>query len=258
MSTDPKPGIFSVHRVSTRTIGLLTLVVVALGSSCTREGGGEQPKAPAGNSNQAPGEGQEAEEETIAQLAYRLRPRLELAVPSSGAPAQNLSPLLDLAQDTPLRARTVLGYGGTEKLPSSKQLAAIEALGTPIASRMAENLKNLQRQDPPLNPEVIVMGDSIGAFKIPIDRPGAEALLLLPEIWDALRASMKEKRPLLAALPSRSRLFFVVDEPKNIKAWGKALQEMHGDASEPMCDRFLQRKNGALVPGKTFAEAAKD
>lgn len=192
----------------------------------------------------------------MAQLSHRLRPRLEVSTPGDGNDAQKMNPLLGLAKDTPLRTRIILGYGGSEKLPSDKQLTAIEALGTPLWERIAENLANLQNREPRILPEVIVLDNRrVSAFKVPMDRPGAEALILMPELWDAF---MKYEKPLVAALPSRDNLFFIIDEPANIKTWALTLQEVMSKASDPMVDRFLRRKDGMLVPGQTFLEASRD
>lgn len=243
---------FSFHRISTVRIWANTLLLVALLGSCTRDSGAGKPDrtvaGPRKTGDQAP------EKETAAQLSYRLRPHLELADPSEGHPEQDLAPLLSLTKETPLRVRMVLAYGGIEKIPSSKELREMEALSTPIWTRVAENLKNLQRQDPPIRPKVFAIDKKISAYKVPIDRPGAEALLLLPELWEALDFG----KPLVAALPDRGGLFFIVDEPENIKTWALTLQEIMGQASNPMCDRFLLRKDGKLLPGKTFEEAGRD
>ncbi len=251
---DMANGNFSIHRISTVALWGSLLLLVALLASCTRDSGGSPPdrRSPDQQSKKPT-----APKETPAQLAYRLRPRLEIADPAEGAPAQTLSPLLNLPQEAPLRVRLVLGYGGTEKLPTTKQLAAFEKLGIPIWSRVSDNLKALRDQEPPIHPRGTASGNTLTAFIIPIDRPGAEALILLPELWDYL-VEQSNGKTFWAALPSRALLFFIVDEPKNVKNMGRALQEIYTKASVPMIDRFLLRKDGKLLPGPTFREAGKD
>mgnify|MGYP006921591022 CR=1 FL=1 len=248
------PRFFSIHKISTTWFPLGLLVLVALPGSCTRDSG--HPPKDSGAVPPVEPKSAKPEEETVAQQSHRLRPRLEVCAPGEGGEAQMMSPLLGLAKDTPLRARIVLGYGGTEKLPTSKQLRDFEALGMPLWKRISGNLADLQSKEPRILPEVIVVDNRrVTGFRVPVDRPGAEALILMPELWDAF---MKYEKPLVAALPSRNDLYFIIDEPDNLKTWGMALQEVMKKASDPMVGRFLRRKDGMLVPDQTFEEAAKD
>jgi len=234
---------------STKLESVAISMLLVLLPACTKDGGSPPPGPGAKTRVETP-------KETPAELSRRLRPRIERADP--GQPTQDLGPLLQIDPALPLRTRLVLWSPRGEALPNVEQQKALDGLGRPLWTIVEENLLALMQGDPkpsgsPITDEVDGELRLFG-MQVLMDRPGLEALILLPRFWDNWVARFE--KPLVAALPDRQHLLFLIDDPALLAQQKDQCQKLFEEAAEPLCDRWIRWDYDAkrLVPGPRFKD----
>ncbi|MEZ5988562.1 MAG: hypothetical protein R3F30_05475 [Planctomycetota bacterium] len=234
---------------STKLESLTISILLVLLTACTKDGGSPPSKPEAKPPVTAP-------KETPEELSRRLRPRIERA--DEGQPTHDLAPLLQLDPALPLRTRLVLWSPRGEALPNDEQQKALDGLGRPLWSIVEENLLALTQNDPkpsgsPITDEVDGKLRLFG-MQVLMDRPGLEALILLPRFWDNWVARFE--KPLVAALPDRQHLLFLIDDPALLEQQKAQCQKLFEEAAEPLCDRWIRwdYDGKRLVPGPRFKD----
>lgn len=191
--------------------------------------------------------------ETPSEKSYRLLPKIV----RSGTRTNLAPPLLRVDEKLGFGIELVLRKPGESRAPTASELAAIEALGTPIPKILARNLSRYLT-DPP--PELDVMqgtgGEKSRIYRLIIDFPGRESLILLPQLWT--RFAEQDHRKICMALPMRTRLLILPrDDKKLLRELAPTLAQEYHESGDPICDRYIFLEDGKLVAGPSFASLAK-
>ena len=243
------------HMYSTIAISASLLAMGLLSPGCTKEAAGppKRLKSPPVRvetlgSRPAP------KDESPEELSYRLRPRLVASPDGSGdleIPAT--APLLALDRGLQLGILLVLRRPGGDEVPGKDELEKIRALGKSLPEILARNLRQLLSDKPaPVLKPIASVKTGLRAAQLMVDRPGIEALILLPEFWDLLEEKYFQRKVVLA-LPGRNKVwFYPAEETELLDSLLQSHFAMHRDSGDPLCKFYIVRKDGRLLPGKRF------
>jgi len=249
------------HMKSTVKSLLCLLGIGILSTACTKDGSVAPAKA-GRSAEQGGGAGKKAAKkpETPEEMSYRLRPRLLQSPDGSGdllIPPD--APLLALDKRLGIGVVLVLRHPGGDELPSKDQLAKILALGKSLPEVLARNLRQLMNNKPrPVLQQTGTVESGPTSAQLIVDRPGIEALVLLPEFWDLLETTHLQRK-LALAMPGRNTVwFYPADEKQLLDSLSPLHFEMYRSSGDPLCASYILRDGDRLVPGKRFAPAEKN
>jgi len=234
--------------ISTRIDLTIAVAAIVALSACDRSSSNTNATGPLVPQATAPPE----PVETPSEKSYRLLPRI---VPS-GSRTNLVAPLLTVAEKLGFGIELQLRKPGESRAPSPAELAEIQALGRPIPELLARNLRRYLT-DPPPELDVIQAtgGVQTRIYRLRIDFPGRESLILLPELWQ--RFAEQDKRRVCMAMPTRNRLMILPrDDAELLRKLASTFDTQYRKGVEPICGHYIFLDNGGLVAGPSFASLA--
>lgn len=196
---------------------------------------------------------------SAAELRFRVYPWL-VRRSSDGASSPELDTSVGLLALDPTCGIAIVPRvrdGNVYREATSAEAALIDGFGSKLATIYRENLARLFTEAGPLT----VVGDPSGPgmrfLDLDTDIAGTEALILLPETWDKVEATLG--RAALLALPDRKLCRFLSAGPWLVNVeMAKDFAKRHREGSTPLAAGFLWRDATRIRVGPSFAGLAQD
>lgn len=196
---------------------------------------------------------------SAAELRFRVYPWL-VKGSSEGASSPEIDTSVGLLALDPTCGIAIVPRvrdGNVYREATSAEAALVEGFGPKLATIYRENLARLFTEAGPLT----VVGDPSGPgmrfLDLDTDIAGTEALILLPETWDKVEATLG--RAALLALPDRKLCRFLSAGPWLVNVeMAKDFAKRHREGSTPLAAGFLWRDATRIRVGPSFAGLAQD